>query len=174
MYGLEKIQQDLCFIATAKSKFEDLHIKTHKLLIQLLIEHKILINCDQELAYSKRLSSTFFPHGLGHMLGLQVHDVGGWQKDEEGSQPNKSTDFPKLRMLRQLRVREVCTIEPGLYFIPLLLDKKRNGKESKYFNWQLIDSLIPFGGIRIEDNIVIGEKDTDNMTREYLGNEITG
>jgi Xaa-Pro dipeptidase len=63
----------------------------------------------------------------------------------------------------------VFTIEPGLYFIPMLLDPLRNGAAASAFDWQLIDALIPVGGIRIEDNIRVTADGAENLTRQLVG-----
>ena len=102
------------------------------------------------------------------MLGVQVHDVGGKQKDENGTLCEKLDDFPSLRLNRPLRKGEVVTIEPGCYFIPMLLNPKKQSHLSQYFNWPLIESLVSFGGIRIEDNLLVQEQTPRNLTREVL------
>lgn len=62
----------------------------------------------------------------------------------------------------------VFTVEPGLYFIPMLLRKYRENGSASIFNWKLIDELTPFGGIRIEDNVLITKSGHRNLTREHL------
>jgi Xaa-Pro dipeptidase len=62
----------------------------------------------------------------------------------------------------------VFTVEPGVYFIPMLLKRYRTAEESKYFNWELIDRLTPSGGVRIEDDVLAIGKGNRNLTREYL------
>jgi Xaa-Pro dipeptidase len=114
------------------------------------------------------LTMAFFPHGLGHMLGLLVHDVAGKQLDRTGATSAPDRRFPKLRTTRPLQPGTVVTIEPGIYFIKMLLDPLRQGTESRNLNWALIDRLMPCGGIRIEDNIHIHEQGLRNLTREFL------
>lgn len=94
------------------------------------------------------ITRAFFPHGIGHFLGIQVHDVAG--------KPTPSPeDAPFLRLTRTLEAGMVVTIEPGLYFIPSLLEPLLNGPEAQYLNRALIDELKSCGGIRIEDNVVV-------------------
>ncbi|TGD21577.1 hypothetical protein C9F10_21905, partial [Salmonella enterica subsp. enterica serovar Poona] len=76
------------------------------------------------------------------------------------------SNYPYLRCTRVLQPRMVWTIEPGIYFIESLLAPWREGPFSKHFNWQKIEALKPFGGIRIEDNVVIHENGVENMTRD--------
>ncbi len=108
------------------------------------------------------LFALFFPHGLGHFLGLDTHDVGGYLK---GVEP---IDRPGLRFLRARRTLEkgmVITIEPGLYMIPALLEPAFKDKTNKPFlNESKLRKLLGFGGIRIEDNLVITETGYENMT----------
>jgi Xaa-Pro dipeptidase len=110
--------------------------------------------------------STFFPHGIGHFLGLQVHDMGGYVSDDRGTPHPAPQAHPFLRNTRTLEARQVFTIEPGLYFIKSLLADLKSSEQSKYINWNVVDSLRPFGGIRIEDNIIVHRDKNENMTRE--------
>jgi Xaa-Pro dipeptidase len=146
----------------------DLHVLAHQRIADLLIRHKIILGCDAQQAIDLGLTMAFFPHGLGHMLGVFVHDVGGKQLDREGAMAAPDPRFPKLRTTRPLLPGTVVTIEPGVYFIKMLLDPIRQGPNSKNLNWALIDRLMPCGGIRIEDNIHIHEQGIRNITREFL------
>jgi Xaa-Pro dipeptidase len=69
-----------------------------------------------------------------------------------------------------MEIGQVFTIEPGIYFVQMLLEPHRNGATAADFNWPLIDALAPFGGIRVEDNVVVTEKGHRNLTREHLPN----
>lgn len=167
--GVEQLQQSLCDQVTEGASFVDLQMKMHRGLANLLIDQKILLSLSSEDSVDLGLTANFCPHGLGHMLGLQVHDVGGGQQDEKGTPCERDPKLPKVRMSRKLRQREVVTIEPGLYFIPFLLESQRGGEHRKYFNWSLLDELIPFGGIRIEDDVVVQKNSKPlNLTRQYL------
>jgi Xaa-Pro dipeptidase len=121
-----------------------------------------------EEAVAKGLTRPFFPHGLGHHLGIQVHDVGGQLAGPDGSVAPPPPEHPHLRNTRTIEPRQVFTIEPGLYFIPLLLRSWREGPDSALFNWELIDALVPLGGIRVEDNVLVTEDGHRNLTREQL------
>lgn len=109
------------------------------------------------------ITRAFFPpHGIGHFLGIQVHDVAGKPA------PSPPEDAPFLRLTRTLEAGMVVTIEPGgLYFIPSLLEPLLNGPEAQYLNRALIDELKSCGGIRIEDNVVVtAAGGARNLTRE--------
>lgn len=166
--GVEKMQGELCQAVRAGVSFVDLHDLTHKKVATLLLDLKVIKSLDIDGAIEKEVTRKFFPHGLGHMLGLQVHDVAGQQMNKEGDPSPPATKYPKLRTCRSIREQEVITIEPGVYFIPVLLDKERSGANSQYYNWPLIDTLSPFGGARIEDDILVLKTSHENLTRPYL------
>lgn len=104
----------------------------------------------------------FFPHGIGHMVGLGVRDAGGMypgrKKSHAAALQNLRTDLP-------LAPGYVMTVEPGLYFIPALLnDPARRARFNDAVAWDKVDPLIGTGGIRIEDNILITESAPENLT----------
>jgi Xaa-Pro dipeptidase len=112
------------------------------------------------------ISSTFFPHGLGHLIGLQVHDVAGFARDENGATIPQPEGHPYLRLTRTLEPGMVTTIEPGLYFIDMLLAELQAKPAAKDVNWAKVDAFRKYGGIRIEDDVVCTEGDPLNLTRE--------
>lgn len=169
--SMEATQKQICDKVTAGVNYFDLHDTTHQEITKILLDHEILNGCSIEAAIANGLSRVFFPHGLGHLLGIQVHDVGGLQKNEQGEPCDPSEKYPYLRTARVLRLNEVITVEPGLYFIPALIDPMRSGKEATYFDFSVIDELVPLGGIRIEDNLQVKDGSSLNLTRVYLGNE---
>ena len=102
------------------------------------------------------------PHGLGHFMGLEVHDVGGYLSFT----PKRLTQLglASLRTARYLAVDNVITVEPGIYFIPFLLDQAlKDDNLKKYFNLKVRD-FYNFGGIRIEDGVLITEDGAENLT----------
>lgn len=114
------------------------------------------------------LASVFMPHGVGHLLGLQVHDVGGRQVSPLGEIKPPPYQHPALRTTRPIETDQVFTIEPGFYFIPQLLDAERSSTRGQILNWNLIDALIPLGGVRIEDNVRVTKTGVENLTRLLL------
>ncbi|EKN3347284.1 Xaa-Pro dipeptidase [Yersinia ruckeri] len=160
--------EQLALIATIKSgvRYTDYHLQMHQRLAKLLRSHKLVEGISEESMVEKGLTCSFLPHGLGHPLGLQVHDTAGFMQDDTGAHLAAPSQYPYLRCTRILEPRMVLTIEPGLYFIDSLLAPWRIGEFSKHFNWDRIDALKPYGGIRIEDNIVIHETRVENMTRD--------
>ncbi|MXW51108.1 MAG: M24 family metallopeptidase, partial [Gammaproteobacteria bacterium] len=111
-------------------------------------------------------SRTFMPHGLGHLLGVQTHDVGGWQTTPEGSEAPPPDAHATLRLTRTIEAGMVFTIEPGLYFIPMLLSRLRKEANAREVNWPQVESMTPWGGARIEDNVLVMEGGARNLTRE--------
>jgi Xaa-Pro dipeptidase len=107
----------------------------------------------------------FFPHGLGHLVGLQVHDVSGFSVDATGKRKATPPGHPYLRLTRTLEPGFVVTIEPGLYFIDMLLDEARKGAHGPHINWHRVDEFRPYGGIRVEDNVACTADAPENLTR---------
>jgi Xaa-Pro dipeptidase len=119
-----------------------------------------------ESAVESGVSSTFFPHGLGHLLGLQVHDVGGLQRDESGGTVSRPAGHPYLRCTRTLEPGMVTTIEPGIYFIDMLLAELKNKPAARDVDWARVDAFRRYGGIRIEDDVVCTDGEPENLTRD--------
>ena len=107
------------------------------------------------------LSRAFFPHGLGHSLGLTCHDVGC---AEIKPKPNN----PFLRNTSTISVDQVFTVEPGIYFIDMLLQPLRHGANAARVDWKLVDALATLGGIRIEDDVQVLDGGLRNFTRDHL------
>lgn len=166
--SMDQMQRDLCTNVAAGQNFGDLHHKSHIELAKILLDHELIRDLDPEQAALQKITKTFYPHGVGHMLGLFVHDVGGRQKKPDGTPFDEDQKHPTLRTLRNIEKGHLFTVEPGLYFIPMLLDPLRSSPLKGHFNWKLIDELLPYGGIRIEDNIYIGTDGVQNLTRAAL------
>ena len=167
--GMEKLQQELCSEVKPGMPFGDLHHSSH-LKIGALLQKAGVLKVGPEEAIAKGLTRPFYPHGLGHHLGLQVHDVAGKFANPKGELQPPPAQHPYLRTTRTIEPRQLFTIEPGLYFIPMLLRPFRENEHQALFDWTLIDELIPCGGIRIEDNILVTATGGRNLTREQLPN----
>jgi len=162
---MDEAQLALIDTLAADRPYLDLHIDMHRRLGHILAESGI-VSCSGEAAFEMRLTEAFLPHGLGHLIGLQTHDVGGQQSAPEGGQTPPPENYPALRMTRTLEPCMPVTIEPGLYFIPQLLEAATDSDAGGYLNQSLIDSLLPCGGIRIEDNVYVRDGELINMTRQ--------
>jgi len=162
--AMDELQLGLCDGMRAGVDYRDMHLRAHQDIAGVLHDFDV-ITVDPATAVESGLSSVFFPHGLGHYLGLQTHDVAGLIADEEGTELPRPEGHPFLRLTRTLEAGNVLTVEPGLYFIDTLLNgwRARNGDDG--VNWARVEELAPYGGIRIEDNIVVTEGDPVNLTR---------
>ena len=102
---------------------------------------------------AKRVGAIFFPHGLGHLLGLRVHDVGGYS---EGEPRSTEPGLKSLRTRRILQENMVLTVEPGCYFIDFIIKNALDNPElAKYLNKEKIDEYMEVGGVRLEDDVVV-------------------
>lgn len=162
---MDKVTLDLVSMLTPGTEYADIHVKAHEHTARLLAEFGI-VNLQQEDILSQGIVSTFFPHGIGHFLGLQVHDVAGHVADDRGTAKPAPDEHPFLRCTRTVEADQVFTIEPGFYFIDSLLMDLKGTKQSSYINWDKVEHFKPFGGIRIEDNIIVHSNRIENMTRE--------
>ena len=164
--SLDQLQQTLCAQLKPGVSFVDVHCQAHRLAAELLCEFELL-NCSAQEALDNGYTRPFLPHGLGHLLGVQVHDVGGHQHSVNGTTVAPPAEYPALRLTRCLEPGMVLTIEPGIYVIDQLLQPFRESGNSA-FAWPAIDRLRPYGGVRIEDNVVITPDGHRNITREYM------
>jgi len=148
--------------------YQELHDEAHVLLAHALRKTGVAkATMSAEALVASGVTRKLFPHGLGHSLGVQTHDVGCRLIAPKN-------DNPYLRNTTDIAVGQVFTIEPGCYFIKALLDEARALPDGGGLDWSLVDSLTPFGGIRIEDNIHVGASGPENMTRPHLSDAAFG
>ena len=145
--------------------YSDLHVETHRLLAGVLVEAG-LAKGDPDTLLATGVTAAFFPHGLGHLIGVQVHDVGGFMQDESGTIVDPPSGHPFLRLTRELKEDMVLTIEPGLYAIDLLLENLRGTPAEQHVLWDGVDWLRPFGCIRVEDDVRVTANGCENLTRD--------
>jgi len=142
-------------------KMEDLHLMAARIMMGGL-KHLGIIKGEIDDIMEENIFALFFPHGLGHFLGLDTHDVGGYPKGVE------RIDRPGIKFLRarrELQAGMVITIEPGIYFVPAVLESAMEDPEkAKYLNIEKVKSLLNFGGVRVEDNIAVTENGFENLT----------
>ncbi|CAN5443315.1 Xaa-Pro aminopeptidase [soil metagenome] len=142
-------------------KMENLHMAAAEIIVGGLKDMGLVKGNIKDLMEND-IFALFFPHGLGHFLGLDTHDVGGYPKGVE------RIDRPGIRFLRarrELQTGMVITVEPGIYFIPALLKPAlENVKKSRFLNKSRLETFFDFGGVRIEDNLIITEDGYENMT----------
>lgn len=119
-----------------------------------------LMKGDVDEAVAQGAHALFFPHGLGHMMGMDVHDMENLGENFVGynDEVKRSEQFGTafLRLGRKLEPGFVLTVEPGIYFIPALIDQwKAEGKFTDFINYDIVESYKDFGGIRIEDDVLV-------------------
>ena len=163
---MEKLELALVSEVEPGKTYQSLHTSTLQRIARVLVDHDICTGSVEEVIDLK-IPQLFMPHGVGHLLGIQVHDVGGHQSDKAGTRLPPPDDSPALRNTRVMEQDMVFTVEPGLYFIPLLLEAERDSAKGKKLNWKQIDELYPCGGIRIEDNIRVTDERAENLTRQF-------
>jgi Xaa-Pro dipeptidase len=164
---VEGLERELARAATPGRPYLDVHLEAHRGVARALREIGVL-RVSAEEALAKGLTHPFFPHGVGHHLGIQVHDVAGRQADPAGTPAPPPKEHPYLRNTRTIEPGQVFTIEPGIYFIPMLLRPLRSGSQASAVDWTLVDTLLPLGGVRVEDNVLVTAAGPRNLTREAL------
>ncbi len=163
--AMDDMQRQLCDSVVAGLDYRELHLRAH-LDIAVILKDFDIINGSPEAAVESGLSSVFYPHGLGHYLGLQTHDVAGLIADADGTLIPRPEGHPFLRLTRHLEAGNVLTIEPGLYFIEPLLRKWRESGDVTAINWDKTEAMAKYGGIRIEDNVLVTDGKPRNLSRE--------
>ncbi|EEQ41550.1 hypothetical protein CLUG_05678 [Clavispora lusitaniae ATCC 42720] len=156
-----KMQKATMALIKPGASWDDIHLEAHKVMIREFINLGIFKNFPEEEIFDSNISARFFPHGLGHLLGMDTHDVGGY--------PNYEDPDPKLRYLRlrrNLKEGMVLTDEPGVYFSPFLLkDILEDETKMKYINKDVLDKYWYIGGVRIEDDLLITRDGFENFTK---------
>jgi len=164
--AMDALQRRLCAAIRPGRDYREVHLEAHRQVGALLADAGI-VRCDAATAVAERVTSVFFPHGIGHLLGLQVHDVAGLAADAQGSREiPRPEGHPFLRLTRTLEPGFVVTVEPGIYFIDLLLEAARADGRGRHVDWNAVERLRPFGGIRIEDDVLCTAGAPENLTRD--------
>ncbi|KAK2750690.1 hypothetical protein FQN57_002763 [Myotisia sp. PD_48] len=160
IYNIVLDMQTVCLgMIKAGVEWDDVHTVAHKTMIKGLLKIGILKGSPDEIL-EKGVSVAFYPHGLGHYLGMETHDVGGNPKADE-----KVPMFRYLRLRAKLPVNSVVTVEPGCYFCRFIIEPYLKSPElSKYIDAEVLDKYWEVGGVRIEDNVVVTATGYDNLT----------
>ena len=149
-------------IARPGITYREVHLTISRLMLQGL-KNIGIVKGDLDEAVAQGVQGLFMPHGIGHNMGLDVHDMEDLGENYVGYDPDqtraKQLGLGSLRMARMLRAGHVITDEPGIYFIPALIDQwKAEGHCKDFINFDALDAYRTFGGIRIEDDLLITEK----------------
>ncbi len=163
--AMDALQQDIVGQVRAGVDYRELHLDTHRRIARVLTDAGLATGEPDSLV-EEGVTAAFYPHGLGHLLGVQVHDVGGFMTNESGDTIDPPSGHPHLRLTRVLETDMVLTVEPGLYIIGMLLDRLKGSPAERRVNWEMVETLAPFGGIRIEDDVRVLEDGVENFTRD--------
>ena len=162
LYGLVR-SAGLAALArcTAGTEWRDVHRTAALVIAEGLVEFGLLRGRPESLV-EQGAQSVFFPHGIGHMVGLGVRDAG-----EVLPGRRQQDEFPRLRMDLPLLPGYVVTVEPGIYFVPALLhDPEFRERHRDAVDWERAERMLDFGGIRIEDNVLITDGGPEVLTAD--------
>ena len=136
---------------TAGTRLRDVHVEASRVIAEGLVDFGVLRG-DPDGLVEQGAVGLFFPHGIGHLVGLGIRDAGGLLPENRDQQKEN----PKLRVDLDLRPGLTVTIEPGVYFVrALLTDPEKRKQHADAVNWDAVDRMLDFGGIRIEDNVLV-------------------
>ncbi|HAG79737.1 MAG TPA: Xaa-Pro aminopeptidase [Cyanobacteria bacterium UBA12227] len=148
-------------------EYQDIHLLAASIITQGLVELGILRGQISDLL-EMDAHALFFPHGVGHLLGLDVHDMedlGDLAGYEEGRERSDRFGLCFLRLNRSLKPGMVVTIEPGFYQVPAILhDPGRQAKYQNMVNWERLEQFADVRGIRIEDDVLVTENGSEVLT----------
>jgi Xaa-Pro aminopeptidase len=154
-----KMEEDSIAAMKPGVSYRDIHLQSNRILIEGLKGLGILKG-DTEILLEEGVGGMFMPHGLGHAIGLDVHDMEDLGEEyvgyREGITRSTQLGLKSLRFAKELEVGNVLTVEPGCYFIPELISKyKQENKFAEFVNYSKLDAYLSFGGVRIEDNVLV-------------------
>ena len=170
-----KMEKDSISALKPGVKYRDIHVSSNKIMLEGMKDLGI-VSGDVEEMLEAGVGGLFMPHGLGHMIGLDVHDMEDLGEKyvgyRDGLERSTQLGLKSLRLARELEDGFVLTVEPGIYFIPELIDKmKAENKFASFVNYEKLEEYKDFGGIRIEDNILI-TADGHKVLGNYIPKEI--
>ncbi|OAA56215.1 prolidase [Niveomyces insectorum RCEF 264] len=154
-----RMQHECIALLKAGVVWDDVHRHAHAVAVDGLLQLGVLRG-DREAILRNRTSVAFFPHGLGHYLGMDTHDTGG-----HPNYADTDTMFRYLRVRGPLPAGSVITVEPGIYFCEFIIRPYLNDPvHAKYIDEAVLDKYWDVGGVRIEDNLVITDTGSENLT----------
>ncbi|KAK7205090.1 peptidase M24, structural domain-containing protein [Myxozyma melibiosi] len=157
-----KMQAACCERVAPGVEWDSLHLLAHELLIAGFLELGIFKpGADADKILASRVSSAFFPHGLGHTLGMDTHDTAG-----RANYADPDPMFRYLRIRRKLEAGMVVTVEPGIYFSPFqIAEWKEKACWAEFVDEDVLDKYWDVGGVRIEDDVLVTEDGYENFTK---------
>lgn len=152
--------------------YREVHLKTMHLMLEELRALDIVRGDVQDMVEAG-IAGLFMPHGLGHNMGLDVHDMEDYGENyvgyDDDQKRSSQLGLGSLRMARKLVPGNVITDEPGIYFIPALIEKWKSEKTDQGFvNYQKLESYYDFGGIRLEDDVLVTADGARRLGKERL------
>ena len=176
---VERMQEECIRRVKKGVRFLDLHLLAHEIAIEELLKLGILKGGSAREIRRSRVSTVFFPHGLGHHVGLEVHDVSARSLMALGDNrayrsvlvPTASWS-PCTLSAPALEEGMIVTIEPGIYFSRLALENARRLPLSKFIDFEVVERYISVGGVRIEDDILVTANGYENLTTAPKGDEM--
>ncbi len=153
-----KMEVDCIEMLKPSVTYRSVHLAAYKIMLDGMKDLG-LVKGDVEEMIADGVGGLFMPHGLGHMIGMDVHDMENLGEQRVGyGDMKRSTQLglKSLRLARELEENFVLTVEPGIYFIPQLIEKmKHEGKWENYVNYNALEAYYDFGGVRIEDDVQV-------------------
>ncbi|WP_300363779.1 M24B family metallopeptidase, partial [Fusobacterium sp.] len=151
--------------------YKEIHLEVAKVLAKGMVERNILKGDIEEIV-EKGVHALFMPHGLGHMMGLDVHDmenIGEVIVGYNGEEKSKQFGLASLRLGRELEEDFVFTVEPGIYFIPELIKQWREeNKFIEYINYDELEKYLDFGGMRYEGDFLVTKSGNRRLGKEMV------
>lgn len=156
---VDKMQSTCMKMLRSGVLWEDVHSRAHEVAIEGLL-HLGILKGDKEEIFASRVSTVFFPHGLGHYLGMDTHDSGG-----NANYADPDPMYKYLRIRGKIPAGAVLTNEPGIYFCRFIIEPALQHKKfSKFIDKDVLERYWEVGGVRIEDDIHILEDGYENLT----------
>lgn len=162
IYDIVESCNELAFSLTRPGiTYREVHLATVRHMLERLSDLGF-VKGDIDEMVACGISGLFMPHGLGHNMGMDVHDMEDFGEDYVGYDPGQTRSpllgLGNLRMARLLKPGHVVTDEPGIYFIPALIEQwKREGTDKGFVNYSKLEGYYKFGGIRLEDDVLVTE-----------------
>ena len=162
IYSIVLEMEEECIASLQPNKlYRDYHLLAYRIMLTRFKELGLLKG-DVDDMLDQGVAGMFMPHGLGHMIGLDVHDMEDLGEQyvgyRNGLNRSEQLGLKSLRLARELEAGFAITVEPGIYFIPELIKKNHSeGQFKDFVNFERLESYLDFGGIRIEDNVLITE-----------------
>lgn len=166
-----KMEEDSIAAMKPGVSYRDIHVQANRILIDGL-KSLGLLQGDTETMVQEGVGGMFMPHGLGHAIGLDVHDMEDLGEEyvgyRDGLTRSTQLGLKSLRFAKELEEGNVLTVEPGCYFIPELIARyKQENRFAAFVNYAKVETFLNFGGVRIEDNVLVTQ-----TGQEILGKRI--